>query len=66
MASSIQALSPTQTTEELVERMLALTPNNDWMQNNGNDVHLVITGGEPLLGWQRAYGELLSTRNGRT
>jgi organic radical activating enzyme len=53
-------LSPTQTTEELVERMLALTPNNMWMQNNGNDVHLVITGGEPLLGWQRAYGELLS------
>ena len=53
-------LSPTQTTEELVERMLALTPNNQWVQNNGNDVHLVITGGEPLLGWQRAYAELLS------
>jgi organic radical activating enzyme len=53
-------LSPTQTTEELVERMLALTPNNHWVQNNGNDVHLVITGGEPLLGWQRAYEELLS------
>ena len=53
-------LSPTQTTEELVERMLALTPNNQWVQNNGNDVHLVITGGEPLLGWQRAYSELLS------
>jgi 6-pyruvoyltetrahydropterin 2'-reductase len=40
--------------------MLALTPNNCWAQNNGNDVHLVITGGEPLLGWQRAYAELLS------
>jgi len=53
-------LSPTLTTEELVERMLALTPNNMWGQNNGNDVHLVITGGEPLLGWQRAYAELLS------
>ena len=53
-------LSPTLTVEELVERMLALTPNNQWMQNNGNDVHLVITGGEPLLGWQRAYAELLS------
>jgi len=53
-------LSPTQTTEQLVERMLALTPNNMWQQNNGNDVHLVITGGEPLLGWQRAYAELLS------
>lgn len=53
-------LSPTYTTEELVEGMLALTPNNMWAQNNGNDVHLVITGGEPLLGWQRAYEELLS------
>jgi organic radical activating enzyme len=31
-----------------------------WAQNNGNDVHLVITGGEPLLGWQRAYEDLLS------
>jgi len=53
-------LSPNYTTEELVERMLLLTPNNQWVQNNGNDVHLVITGGEPLLGWQRAYAELLS------
>ena len=53
-------LSPTMATEDLVANMLLLTPNNRWMQSNGNDVHLVITGGEPLLGWQRAYGELLS------
>jgi organic radical activating enzyme len=53
-------LSPTLTTDELVEKMLALTPNGKWTQDNGNDVHLVITGGEPLLGWQRAYAELLS------
>jgi organic radical activating enzyme len=53
-------LSPTVETKDLVDQMLALTPNNMWAQNNGNDVHLVITGGEPLLGWQRAYGELLS------
>jgi len=53
-------LSPTYTIDELVDRMLALTPNGCWQQNNGNDVHLVITGGEPLLGWQRAYAELLS------
>jgi len=53
-------LSPNMTTEDLVANMLLLTPNNRWQQNNGNDVHLVITGGEPLLGWQRAYGELLS------
>jgi 7-carboxy-7-deazaguanine synthase len=53
-------LSPNYTTEELVGKMLALAPNGSWQQNNGNDVHLVITGGEPLLGWQRAYEELLS------
>jgi 7-carboxy-7-deazaguanine synthase len=53
-------LSPTLTTDEVVDRMLALTPNQHWIQRNGNDVHLVITGGEPLLGWQRTYEELLS------
>jgi 6-pyruvoyltetrahydropterin 2'-reductase len=40
--------------------MLALTPNRHWLQTNGNNVHLVITGGEPLLGWQRAYQDLLN------
>lgn len=52
-------LSPTLETAAVVEKMLALTPNGRWAQDNGNDVHLVITGGEPLLGWQRAYPELL-------
>ena len=53
-------LSPNFETKELVDQMLALTPDHRWIQGNGNDVHLVITGGEPLLGWQRAYEELLS------
>ena len=53
-------LSPTLETETVVDRLLALTPNHRWVQDNGNDVHLVITGGEPLLGWQRVYEELLS------
>jgi organic radical activating enzyme len=52
-------LSPVYTTDEIVDKMLALTPNNLWQQNNGNPVHLVITGGEPLLGWQRAYPDIL-------
>ena len=55
-------LSPTVETKDLVDQMLALTPNHHWMQENGNDVHLVITGGEPLLGWQRAYSELLDNQ----
>lgn len=53
-------LSPSYGVDELVAMMLKLTPNNHWVQANGNDVHLVITGGEPLLGWQRSYAELLS------
>jgi organic radical activating enzyme len=56
-------LSPNYETAEVTDRMLALTPNHKWVQDNGNDVHLVITGGEPLLGWQRAYEELLSQPN---
>jgi organic radical activating enzyme len=52
--------SPSLEIDEIVARMLRLTPNNRWQQANGNRVHLVITGGEPLLGWQRAYPELLS------
>jgi organic radical activating enzyme len=53
-------LSPSYTVDEAVDEMLKLTPNNKWVQANGNDVHLVITGGEPLLGWQQLYPELLS------
>lgn len=52
-------LSPTYETSEVIEKMLALTPNGRWAQDNGNDVHLVITGGEPLLGWQKVYPEML-------
>ena len=52
-------LSPTYETSEVISKMLALTPNNRWVQDNGNDVHLVITGGEPLLGWQKVFPEML-------
>jgi organic radical activating enzyme len=52
-------LSPTYTAQDLADKMAELLPNGVWQQPNGNPVHLVITGGEPLLGWQRAYPELL-------
>ena len=42
----------------LVDVLLNLTPNDCWTQEDGQDIHLVITGGEPLLGWQRVYLEL--------
>jgi 7-carboxy-7-deazaguanine synthase len=53
-------LSRSYTVEELSNAMEQLLPNNTWLQPNQMPVHLVITGGEPLLGWQRAYPELLS------
>lgn len=40
---------------DLANKIVELLPYKKW-----EDEHLVITGGEPLLGWQRAYPELLS------
>jgi len=58
---AFKELSPYYTIDEIVAKLLGLTPNkNSWVQNNGNDVHLVITGGEPLLGWQQLYPALLN------
>ena len=48
-------LSPVLTTDAIVERIMEILPHGEW-----RDEHLVITGGEPLLGWQRAYPDLLS------
>jgi 7-carboxy-7-deazaguanine synthase len=47
-------LSPMLTSEAIVDRIMEIIPHNTWQ-----DEHLVITGGEPLLGWQRAYPDLL-------
>jgi 7-carboxy-7-deazaguanine synthase len=48
-------LSPMVTTDGLAKSIVELLPYKEW-----RDEHLVITGGEPLLGWQRAYPELLN------
>jgi 7-carboxy-7-deazaguanine synthase len=48
-------LSPMLTSDAIVERTMEILPENKWQ-----DAHLVITGGEPLLGWQRAYPDLLN------
>jgi len=44
--------------EEVVEHLLSLTPEGKWTMDNGQDIHLIMTGGEPLLAWQRLYVEL--------
>ena len=48
-------LSPMLTTDSIAESIVDLLPYKEW-----RDEHLVITGGEPLLGWQRSYPELLN------
>jgi organic radical activating enzyme len=40
--------------DAIADRIMHILPHNTW-----RDEHLVITGGEPLLGWQRAYPDLL-------
>jgi organic radical activating enzyme len=47
-------LSPMLTTDAIVERIMEILPHGEW-----RDEHLVITGGEPLLGWQKQYPDLL-------
>ena len=47
-------LSPMLTVSAIVDRIQELLPNSKF----GNDKHLILTGGEPLLGWQRSYIEL--------
>jgi len=47
-------------TDAVVEKLLALTPTGKWTLDSGQDIHLIITGGEPLLGWQRNYVELFN------
>ena len=48
-------LSPVLDVKDVVEAVVDTLPFKEW-----KDEHLVITGGEPLLGWQKQYPELLS------
>ena len=43
--------------DEVVEHLVSPI-NGKWTQDNGQDIHLIMTGGEPLLAWQRLYIEL--------
>jgi organic radical activating enzyme len=47
-------LSPMLTTDSIADSIMDMLPHKRWQ-----DEHLVITGGEPLLGWQRQYPDLL-------
>jgi len=47
-------LSPMRSIEYIVDMIQELLPNGTF----GPDKHLILTGGEPLLGWQKAYVDL--------
>lgn len=49
--------------DKIPNLMLDKVPNKLWKQKNGQDIHLIFTGGEPLLGWQDRYSELLAQPN---
>jgi organic radical activating enzyme len=53
--SAFKELSPVLSTNAIVDRIMEILPYGQW-----RDEHLVITGGEPLLGWQRQYPDLLN------
>jgi len=48
-------LSPVLSVDAVATAIVDTLPHKEW-----KDEHLVITGGEPLLGWQKAFPNLLS------
>src|SRR6056300_1307550 len=52
-------LQMTKSVDEVFDHITSLLPNGTFTGQHGEDIHLVITGGEPLLGWQRVWPELL-------
>ena len=56
-AMKYKHLQLTETIEQVQQRIIDLLPNGKYDERE--DIHLVITGGEPLLGWQRGWPELL-------
>jgi organic radical activating enzyme len=48
-------LSPLLDSDAIADAIVDTLPHKEW-----RDEHLVITGGEPLLGWQKCYPDLLN------
>ena len=58
-AMKYKHLQMTKTVDEVVDHITSLLPNGTFSGRHGEDIHLVITGGEPLLGWQRVWPSLI-------
>ena len=46
--------------DTIAQEIQALLPNQAWDQDWSDNIHFIITGGEPLLAYQQLYPELLS------
>ena len=57
-AKEYMHLSHFEDTSIIGDKLLAQTPGADW-KNNGQDIHLILTGGEPMM-WQKQLPDLLS------
>jgi organic radical activating enzyme len=44
--------------DTIAKEIISYTPENKWICSTGQDIHLIITGGEPML-WQRELQELI-------
>ena len=58
-AMKYKHLQMTKTVSEVINHITSLLPNGTFQGRHGEDIHLVITGGEPLLGWQRVWPDLI-------
>lgn len=54
-----KSLSPMLTTEVLARQILDCN-GGTFFDKIWSPIHLIFTGGEPMLGWQRTYGELIA------
>jgi 7-carboxy-7-deazaguanine synthase len=46
------------TVDSIAEKIIEYTPNKRWSLDNGQDIHFIITGGEPMM-WQKQIMALL-------
>ena len=57
-ASRYKHLVAWDSVEEIAQKVKTYTPNNKWTNDNGSDIHFILTGGEPML-WQRETQQML-------
>jgi len=58
-AMKYKHLQMTKSVDEVIDHITSLLPKGTFTGRHGEDIHLVITGGEPLLGWQRVWPALI-------